>query len=167
MKAETSPEQKILDRKNKYLLKRFNITLDQKETMRRAQNDLCLICGKPLDTYGPCNVDHYHAHLDVVHAETPLWSDLRLNFKWEAWMTDELGVRHFLAADKTKAGARRKAMRIAMPQLIRALLCVKCNKGLGYIERFFDAARHPENLDAVKAYFVRRLEKVRSGGLTN
>lgn len=160
MPNETSLDPKSRARRNKYLLKKFSITLDDKEHREALQRGLCPVCGGPLDAHGPSNVDHYHAHIDVVRTESPLWAELRLEFKWEAWMTDEKGQRHFIIAGKTKAGTLRTAKAKVMPGLIRAILCAKCNKGLGYIERFFDAARHPENLDAIKAYFLRRIAEI-------
>lgn len=155
---QQSPEQMSRDRRNKYLLKKFNITLEDKEQRHFQQGGVCPVCNGPLDAHGPSNVDHYHARFEARRAE--VWEDLNLPWRWVAFIADEQGTRRFETPGKTKVEALRKCKALALPWLIRGLLCAKCNKGLGYIERFFDAARFPNNLDAIKAYFLHRLEQI-------
>lgn len=76
---------------------------------------------------------------------------------WDAAGFDELGNVKVVRWAKTKARAIAAVKEALMPWSIRGLLCFKCNKGLGCIERFFDAAAHPENLLPVIEYLRIRL----------
>lgn len=76
---------------------------------------------------------------------------------WEAQVLDERGQVKMVRRAKTKEGAKRQAKSEYMRFAIRGILCVKCNYGLGCVEKFFDAARHPENLVPVQFYLSRRL----------
>jgi hypothetical protein len=79
--------------------------------------------------------------------------------KWCAQSYDELRQPLFHRHAKTKAAAIADVKKDTMPWSIRGILCGKCNYGLGCIERFFDAARHPENLLPVIDYLQARLKK--------
>jgi hypothetical protein len=70
---------------------------------------------------------------------------------------DEQHREIFTKYAKTKAAAIRSVKQDALPWAVRGLLCRRCNRGLGYIERFFNAAAYPENLLPVIEYLKSRL----------
>ena len=147
--SDLSPKQKA---KNKRLLKKFNITLERQDAMRAEQNGLCLICGGLLDAHGPAGTDHFHFKVKAFRHTMPFLS------KWYAHSYDELGRVVFVQHAKTKEAAIEAVKALALPWSVRGLLCFKCNYGLGCIERFFDAAAHPENLLPVIDYLRKRLD---------
>jgi hypothetical protein len=151
-KKATTPEERERE-KDRRLQHKYNITLAGRNQLAVEQNFKCKICGGPLDQFGPCCVDHYHFKVRASLEIHPYSKDV----KWLAQTYNEQGnivdVRHA----KTKAVAISDAKRAGLKWAIRGLLCVKCNYGLGCVERFFDAAAHPENLDPVRTYLSNRL----------
>jgi uncharacterized protein with PIN domain len=133
--------------------RKFGITLADRDRRAEEQDNKCEICGKPLDTYGPANLDHFHFKVKAFRATQPCPKDL----KWYAQAYNETGQVICVRRANTKAQAVAETKKATMPWSIRALLCAKCNRGLGYIERFFDAAKHPENLHPVMNYLLVRL----------
>jgi hypothetical protein len=83
---------------------------------------------------------------------------LMTNHGWDAMGYDEQRNVKFTGYGPTKAAAIAAMKKVMMPWSIRALLCWKCNRGLGFVEKFFDATRHPDNLLTVIAYLKRRLK---------
>ena len=139
--------------KDRRLRKKFGISLEEHNLRRANQRDRCAICAGPLDAYGPAHTDHFHFKVKAFRATQPCPKDL----KWYAQAYDERGRVVFLQRAGTKEQAVKAVRTVAMPWSIRGLLCFKCNKGLGSIERFFDAASHPENLLPVIEYLKNRL----------
>lgn len=151
-----SQSQKDRD-KDKRLQRKFGITLDEHNSRRRQQNDRCKICKGRLDAYGPPNVDHYHFWIMTVRVEDASMNSAGL--KWVSTSHDERGSVVLARYAKTKAASRAAVKIATMPWSIRGLLCFKCNRGLGAIEKFFNAARFPDNLLPVIEYFQARINK--------
>jgi len=143
--------------KDKRLQSKYGITLARQNELRDEQNNRCKTCGGPLDAYGPPNVDHFHFFVAAFrHTGTGMPA---INLKWYAQGYDELRRVICVKHAKTKEAAIADVKRELMPWSIRGLLCFKCNRGLGSIEKFFDAARHPEHLNPVRDYLQARINK--------
>ena len=155
-KKPVTPEAK--DRaKDKRLQSKYGITLVERDARVSAQNHLCKICGGPLDAHGhPC-VDHFHFKIKTSRETDDGLQNAGL--KWCATAFDELGNVLGMRHAKTKLLAHATLKQIMMPWSVRGILCGKCNYGLGCIERFFDAAAHPENLFPVIDYLRARHTK--------
>jgi hypothetical protein len=154
-KAPATPEER-LRAKDLGLQRKFGITLAEREERARQQNNLCKICGGPLDAHGyPC-IDHFHFKVKTFrHDPTILPAP---GFKWYGQAYDERGRVICVRYARTQAAAHKEVKQVMMRWSIRGILCGKCNYGLGYIERFFDAAAHPENLLPVIEYLRARLK---------
>lgn len=138
------------------LQRKFGITLADRDARAENQNNLCAICGGPLAAHGhPCT-DHYHFKIKVVRETCA--NLIAMKLKWHAHSYDERGQELFVRHANTQAAARAAVKAVTMPWSVRGLLCGKCNYGLGMVERFFDAAAHPENLSPVIAYLQNRLD---------
>jgi hypothetical protein len=141
---------------DKRIQKKFGITLADRDARIRKQEGNCAICGGPVDAYGPPNIDHFHFFVQATKQ-----TDERMiaaGMKWFAQSYDEQRGLVYTKHARTKAQAIADVRRETMPWSIRALLCFKCNRGLGSIEKFFDAACHPENLFPVIDYLRARLK---------
>jgi Recombination endonuclease VII len=140
--------------KDKRLQSKYGITLADRNKLAEDQKHLCACCGNSLEKYGPPHVDHYHFKVIAVRYFDPITNSRN---GWEAQGFNE--TRHVVCfrREKTKRAAIAAVKKIMMPWSVRAILCVKCNRGLGTIERFFDAAAHPENLRKVIEYLSARL----------
>jgi hypothetical protein len=141
--------------KDKRLQSKYGITLAEREFRAVQQNHKCKICGGPLDAHGhPC-VDHFHFKITVVRVINP--TILAMGMKWHANAYNEQGFTICTKYARTQMNARTDVKQSMMPWSIRGILCGKCNYGLGMVERFFDAAAHPENLLPVIEYLKSRL----------
>jgi hypothetical protein len=81
-----------------------------------------------------------------------------MGLKWYAFGFNESRAAICEKHAKTKAAAIAAVKKEMMPWAVRGILCGKCNYGLGMVERFFDAAAHPENLIHVIEYLQNRLD---------
>lgn len=143
--------------KDKRLQSKYGVTLAEREHRAAQQNNLCKICGGPLDAHGyPC-VDHFHFKIQTVRETAEGLRNAGL--KWCATAYDEKGEIVGWRHAKTKTLARSSVKKLMMPWSIRGILCGKCNYGLGMVERFFDAAHHPDNLLPVRQYLLARVNK--------
>lgn len=132
------------------LQRKYGITLARQNEIRAEQDNRCKICRVEFTEMNPPNTDHFHFKIQTRKL---------CKKNWEGIGTDERGVISAISVvwNPTQAAAREAIRRLFAPHSIRGLLCRKCNRGLGYIERFFDGARHPENLLPVIEYFRNRL----------
>lgn len=126
-------------------------TLADRTKLLHEQGDKCAICGGPCD---PPVIDHFHFK---VEAARNFDTALMVQNGWRAVSFDECGQVKYVVTAETKAAAIREVKATTIREMIRGILCVKCNYGLGCVEKFFDAARHPENLVPVQFYLSRRL----------
>jgi hypothetical protein len=150
-KARTAA-QKELD-KDKRLQSKYDITLVERTERARQQDNKCKICSGPLDP--PC-VDHFHF---VVKAWRNTDSGmLSIGLKWYAESYDErmraVNGKHASTKAAAIAGVKKETMRWS----IRGLLCRHCNRALGMLERWFDAARTPDKVLPSLDYLRKRLE---------
>lgn len=152
-KKTATPEER--DRaKDSRLRSKFGITLAQRNEIAAEQNDLCKVCGGPLDAHGhPC-LDHFHFKIKTFRNDGMMAS----TEKWYGQAYDERGNTLCGRFANTKVAAHKETKQAMMSWSIRGLLCGKCNYGLGCVERFFDAAAHPENLLPVIEYLRARLK---------
>jgi recombination endonuclease VII len=143
--------------KDTRLRNKYGISLAERELRARQQNNLCKVCGGPLDAHGyPC-VDHFHFRVIAFrHTDKGMPA---IGLKWYAQGYSELHQVLCVKHAKTKAAAIAAVKTEMMPGSVRGILCGKCNYGLGMVERFFDAAAHPENLLPVIEYLQARLKK--------
>lgn len=149
-KKPLSPEAR--DRaKDKRLQSKYGITLAKQDELRARQENKCKICGGEFTPDNPACTDHFHFK---VYTQ-------KLGKKnWQAVGVDERGMKFAIttAWSPTKQAAIDGMKKLMAPKSVRGLLCRKCNRGLGYIERFFDSARRPETLTPVMDYFNARHE---------
>ena len=140
--------------KDKRLRKKFGITLDEFKRREIEQDFKCAICDGPLRAYGPPHVDHFHFKISLVAHYDDF---LREEHGWDATAFDELGQRKFWAYGVTQKSALASLKLLAMPWSVRGLLCFKCNKCLGTIEKMLGAAANPDILLLVRNYLRKRL----------
>ena len=138
--------------KDKRLQSKYGITLARQNEIRAEQNNQCKTCKVDFTAENPPCTDHFHFKVDAHKFG---------KHKWHAYSMDERGPVSAISSGihSTKAAAVAEMKRIMAPRSVRGLLCRKCNRGLGYIERFFNAARRPENLLPVIEYLSARLKK--------
>jgi len=80
-----------------------------------------------------------------------------MGVKWRAEAHNEQGFIICTKYARVQTNARTDVKQAMMLWAVRGILCGKCNYGLGMVERFFDAAAHPENLLPVIEYLKSRL----------
>lgn len=143
--------------KDKRLQRKFGIDIVEFHRREAEQKRCCKICGGLLTAFGPPVVDHFHFRTNALrHFD----SFLLTTHGWDAEAYDESGQVMHHAWALTKAHALRIVKIGAMPKSIRGLLCYKCNYALGVIEKFFNAARNPEILIAVRDYLILARKRV-------
>ena len=145
-------------KRDKYLQKKYGITLAEYNTMVSAQGNGCAICGQEPRTRSLA-VDHSHglarAKIHVLQYENKegfyawvQWEEVRALFK------------------KTRViGCSKKEVRIRVKEIrkrlsIRGLLCSRCNRGLQY---FSDT---PQRLISAANYLKRFKERLEEGETT-
>ena len=141
--------------KDKRLQSKYGITLARQNELRVNQNDQCKICLVLFTQENPPCTDHLH--FKIIARRTEARALIAIRAKWQAWIYNEAGHVLFNRYARTKTAAIAAVRNSAKEWSVRGLLCRRCNRGLGYIERFFDAARRPEHLVPVIEYFKSRL----------
>jgi Recombination endonuclease VII len=129
------------EKRDKYLQKKFRISLAEYEAKRNWQNGACAICDKiPTPEQRPLEVDHDHSFLRKHKIRA-----CGQKSNWKAWAEGTLIVGH--------GDLRREAVEDVRTQLIRAsirgLLDHVCNRGLPF---FRD---NPELLRSAADYLER------------
>ena len=151
-KSKPRTDEQKKQAQDKRLQKEFGITLVERQVMERAQDFKCKLCDGPLDP--PC-VDHFHFKIKAFrHAGSDM---LAMGLKWGAEVYDEKGRVMFFKHARTQAAAVADVRRAAMPWSIRGILCRHCNRALGVLERWFDAARTPDRVLPSLEYLRKRL----------
>lgn len=133
------------------LQRKYGITLANRCAREAEQGEKCAICGGPLDP--PC-VDHFHYRVSTCRVD-----GMAGGIKWNAQSIDEAGECVFMRFGTTKVGAIAAVREATASWSIRGILCRTCNRGLGYVERWFNAARNPEILQAIHLYLAVRLPR--------
>lgn len=136
---------------NLRLQSKYGITLADRCAREAEQDGKCAICEGPLDP--PC-VDHFHYPVIALKLPEPAGEK-----KWSAQSLDEAENCVFVRFGMTKSGAITAVREATAAWSIRGILCRRCNRGLGYVERWFNAARHPEILQAIHLYLAVRLPR--------
>jgi hypothetical protein len=149
---KTAAEQKDIR-----LRKKFGIDLAEHDRRRAEQDGKCGICGGALEAFGPPCVDHYHFHVKAFR--TTYGDQAFPEYKWQGIAYDERGTVNCVKPANTRAAALVAVKAVMMPWSVRGLLCFKCNRGLGYVERFFGAASNPDILNDVANYLRVRLNR--------
>jgi hypothetical protein len=128
-------------------------TLADRTKLCESQNNKCAICGGALIPY-PI-IDHFHFKVEA-HRYLDITSNELAG--WEAYAIDESGHREYWRRAKTKEQAIKNVKHDAIRVFIRGILCVRCNRGLGMIERFFPGvAQNPRKLFEIYNYLGKRL----------
>jgi hypothetical protein len=149
-KKIATPEAK--DRaKDKRLQSKYGITLARQNELRAEQNNRCKICRVEFTSENPPCTDHFHYQITARKLGPKNWQ--------VTGCCETIQSAISSACHPTKVAAVTAMKKSMAPRAVRGLLCRKCNRGLGYIERFFNAARRPENLVPVLEYFRSRVSK--------
>lgn len=139
------------------LQRKYGITLARQNEIRAEQNNRCKICGVEFTAQNPPCTDHLHFKIKVFRHIGTAFMDRLPKGGWDASAFDERERVICVRWAKTQIAARAEVKQAMMPWSIRGLLCRRCNRGLGYVERYFNATRHPENLFPIIEYLKSRL----------
>lgn len=135
---------------------KYGIDIVGRDRREAEQNGKCKCCGGELRAYGSPLIDHFHFHMDASRHVDAI---LGVVDGWEAWGLDEREQVKCVRTAVTKVAALAAVRKAMMPWSIRALVCKRCNRALGMLERFYNAARHPDNVLPALKYLQDRLQK--------
>jgi Recombination endonuclease VII len=126
-------------------------TLADRNNWIEAQSGKCAVCGGPLE---PPVIDHHHFKVEATRYSP----NDPLGFTgWQARAMDERGDVVCARSALTKVVAIQDVRKAYIQKSIRGIICIRCNYGLGILERFFNCARHPQILLDLYNYLGKRL----------
>lgn len=119
-----------------YLLRKYGITVAERQAIVDEQGGKCAACGRPFDGTVRMEVDHEHFKVRCVSAKNSVFNNIGLHkFGWYAY-TQFIRMPCWA---KTKAVAIAAAKKASLRGSVRGVLCggryAGCNRKIGRIDK--------------------------------